>query len=408
MNMNKVFRIFCILVMALIVTNCTRDNENKTSKIILQTPDNSKNKLNKILSGVPTNYKICYGVNVVAADIPKIHDSCHPDVGVFRGFINAATTTDTTSGKLEVLVPSGPKRSIEVYAIAWDPTNTNPYVQNSSFYDSYSVSGVDTGLCPFWDPVSMDYSYIYKIGKLDNVDLVADEQTVNVTVAFPGIANNLKSVKGLTSCLGNGYVPPPVVGNPVFNYNIPKFVPTNISQTFAPNIVDGPLTNFTVNPALPSGVTLNSATGIITVNTISAFDSAIYTISGVHDDGTTFSTIIELGAAHFFTVNDLSNTTDFSNGDGICETASGNGICSLYAAIVEVDSYGPCVSEPCLIDITPGIYNLGGSLIPQVTVASHVIFKGAGPGATIIDGADINRCFWTTPSAGKYEFVDMT
>ncbi|HLF22534.1 MAG TPA: CSLREA domain-containing protein, partial [Burkholderiales bacterium] len=52
-----------------------------------------------------------------------------------------------------------------------------------------------------------------------------------------------------------------------------------------------------------------------------------------------FIVIVGLGQssawAAVFTVNSTVDAVDFKPGDGVCETALGNGVCSLRAAIQE-------------------------------------------------------------------------
>ena len=108
-DMKNAIRILILCFIGFSITNCSRDTENKTSRLVLKTPDHAKNKLTKLLDGAPEGYNICYGVNVTAPDMFGIHDACHPEVGVFAGFTNATSDPNANEGELEVFVPSGPQ-----------------------------------------------------------------------------------------------------------------------------------------------------------------------------------------------------------------------------------------------------------------------------------------------------------
>lgn len=76
----------------------------------------------------------------------------------------------------------------------------------------------------------------------------------------------------------------------------------------------------------------------------------------ITDDDVTCPTTLE--------VNDAGDGTDFNPGDGICETAAGNGMCTLRAAIMEVNALTTCTSS---ITIT---FNIGGSGVQTIQPAS--------------------------------------
>src|SRR5712692_9164441 len=46
----------------------------------------------------------------------------------------------------------------------------------------------------------------------------------------------------------------------------------------------------------------------------------------------------DLATAAQFVVNNTADEEDFSSGDGVCETAPGNGVCTLRAAIEEANA----------------------------------------------------------------------
>ncbi len=95
-------------------------------------------------------------------------------------------------------------------------------------------------------------------------------------------------------------------------------------------------------------------------------------------------------------VNSTDDGTDVNPGDGVCETAPGNGICTLRAAVQE----GNSSVRWKLITIPAGVYelSLGGSgedlaATGDLDLRETVTIRGAGVGATVIDGQDLDRVF---------------
>lgn len=99
-----------------------------------------------------------------------------------------------------------------------------------------------------------------------------------------------------------------------------------------------------------------------------------------------------------FTVNSTADAVDASPGDGSCETSTGNGVCTLRAAIQEANA----LAGADAINVPSGTYTLtiagrGETAGAQgdLNVKSDLTITGAGAGVggTIIDGAGIDRIF---------------
>ncbi len=118
---------------------------------------------------MPADRKICYGVNVVAADIPiEQSGSCHPPLHLKAGFVESGQA-------LFLAVPTGTNRTFELYA---------HIISKSSE-------------CPSWDATFQDaqdnFFQTYLIGKTVGVNLSSAEQTVNIEYEFPGDGASLAS-----------------------------------------------------------------------------------------------------------------------------------------------------------------------------------------------------------------------
>jgi CSLREA domain-containing protein len=101
--------------------------------------------------------------------------------------------------------------------------------------------------------------------------------------------------------------------------------------------------------------------------------------------------LIILAVPHFassatFTVNSTADANDVSPGDGVCETAPGNDVCTLRAAIQESNAVPGF--PPAQINVLSGTYVLMGG---QLEIRSGLFLKGADQKTTFIDGSLTSR-----------------
>jgi hypothetical protein len=87
-----------------------------------------------------------------------------------------------------------------------------------------------------------------------------------------------------------------------------------------------------------------------------------------------------VASADGFEVNRTYDLKDATPGDGKCETAIGNGICTLRAAIEESNENGRWNN----IFLPKGNYRLTRGALPPMT--SSMIIQGEGPDASVIWG----------------------
>ncbi|GEM_PF-1984241 len=83
-----------------------------------------------------------------------------------------------------------------------------------------------------------------------------------------------------------------------------------------------------------------------------------------------------VGCPTSLTVNDLGDAADANTGDGVCETAPGNGVCTLRAAILEANALAACSPLTINFSVT-GVINLA-SFLPSL---NHPNLTINGPGA---------------------------
>jgi hypothetical protein len=98
-----------------------------------------------------------------------------------------------------------------------------------------------------------------------------------------------------------------------------------------------------------------------------------------------------------FTVNSVA--------DGVCETAPGNGICTLRAAVIKANHYPgggvtihlPASAIPYAIQI-PQVVGTYGEADGDFNLNASMVIAGAGASSTIVEGNNIDRLFNITAS----------
>lgn len=106
-------------------------------------------------------------------------------------------------------------------------------------------------------------------------------------------------------------------------------------------------------------------------------------------------------AGSSFTVNSTADATDANPGNGVCETAAGNNICTLRAAIQEANF----LTGTDQIIVPAGTYGLSipgsgenGAATGDLDVTDDAVIVGASQDSTIVDGAGLDRVFHITGS----------
>jgi hypothetical protein len=102
------------------------------------------------------------------------------------------------------------------------------------------------------------------------------------------------------------------------------------------------------------------------------------------------------GGGATFTVNDTADATDAMPGNGVCETAAGNNVCTLRAAVQESNA----LSGMDTIIVPTGTYTLtipgtgeDGAATGDLDIIEIATINGAGSDETIIDGGGLDRVF---------------
>ena len=99
------------------------------------------------------------------------------------------------------------------------------------------------------------------------------------------------------------------------------------------------------------------------------------------------ATATPAGAATY-TVNDAGFAFDSGPGDGVCETAPGNSVCTFPAALLEADAHGGADAI---------VLPAGTFMAAPIRIHDPVIISGAGADRTTIDGGGSDTAIWVDP-----------
>lgn len=163
------------------------------------------------------------------------------------------------------------------------------------------------------------------------------------------------------------------------SYNLGTAYLKSAEAISIPPIITGSISSYSISPALPAGLSLNSTTGYISGTATTPTLSKTYTITGTLASGSTVTYDLTFEVAGFYTVNTTTDAVDAAAGDGVCATAASQ--CSLRAATQEAAAQA--TGTLAYISVPAGTYTLAGS---GVTVSSRVYLTGAGSTSTFISG----------------------
>lgn len=101
----------------------------------------------------------------------------------------------------------------------------------------------------------------------------------------------------------------------------------------------------------------------------------------------TLPCLLATADAATFVVNSPADVPDSTPGDGICETATGNGACTLRAAIMEADALVGADTITLKANVTYLLTRVpSGAGTGTLSITDSVTINGAGPTSSIIDG----------------------
>jgi len=163
---------------------------------------------------------------------------------------------------------------------------------------------------------------------------------------------------------------------PAISYSTPQVYTKGITITsLIPTSTGGTVTNYSVSPALPAGLSMNAATGVITGTPTSVTASAVYAVTATNTGGSTTSSVT-------ITVNDIAPSglsyitpNIYTKGTAITSlspTVSGGSVVSY--------SVSPSLPAGLSLNTTTGV--ISGTPTAVTTTASYTITATNTGGST--------------------------
>jgi predicted outer membrane repeat protein len=365
--MSKIIKWFSVVFLVGASLACTRE-VHESGKALIKLPEksvvyNSSHKaadptgLSEIecfavfVSVPELNLNYCEGTN---AALEMKNFSYHDFYGTF-----------SSGSIIELEVPTGPEREFAVIGFAKD---YGTICSDLKFQDTDNLSS------PFL------------IGSSGLVDLLGGSQEVGITVDL-----NVATTYKMGDCYGpntptggdgnNGGTP--VVDTPTANFSYNTlgdmfYFKDSPITSLLPSISGLSNPTFTVSPALPTGLALNSTTGEISGTPTVAASAIDYTFIVTDSDGTSYSDTRHFGVAIQFIVNVNTDTGDLAS-NGICDDGSGN--CTLRAAINEAQT---TTNDVHIMVGNQNIYLDSQLIMTKASGDLHIV--GSGYNNSILDG----------------------
>lgn len=163
-----------------------------------------------------------------------------------------------------------------------------------------------------------------------------------------------------------------------YSKNLYTLILNEAVNTIIPSLT-GDYSSISISPSLPSGLSIDPSNGTIsgTPTTISTLTT--YTVTINNSSSASYS--IQIRVINGIKVNSTSGGNDANPGDGVCETAASNGICTLQAAIQEVS--GGTSKE---IYLPTGIYTISS----RPVLSNSTTIYGDGVTSSFIDGGNLS------------------
>ena len=224
--------------------------------------------------------------------------------------------------------------------------------------------------------------------------------TAQVSAACGATAGTVRFQVSDGSLTGTGNLQVNVTANaaPTLTYANAS-VNTNGATTV--NTATGPTDNGTINTitlqsqgTYTGTISVNNTSGVVTISNAAPAGAHTITIRAT-DNCSAFTDAtftLTVGCISTLTVNNTGDGADVTPGNGVCETALGNGICTLRAAIQEANALAACTPFTINFSVN-GIINLGTAL----PALNHPNLTLNGPGANLLtvrrNGAGTFRIF---------------
>lgn len=167
---------------------------------------------------------------------------------------------------------------------------------------------------------------------------------------------------------------------------VPIVLPTGSPINDIIPVTTSSFASFSISPALPAGLNLNSQTGVISGSPTAYTPKTNYVVTAVTSLGLNRTASLSFATGAHFLVDSFGVLGDGNLGDQIC--GGGPGQCTLRAALEEAANSFP--NSLTFIEIPAGVISTSGF---EYKITSPVYIKGAGKLLTVVDGAFSSRIF---------------
>jgi hypothetical protein len=207
----------------------------------------------------------------------------------------------------------------------------------------------------------------------------------------------------LTACGRIDFDPAVAVPTVRYDHVFPVYITGYTIPTLVP-VVTGIPDHFEIAPALPPGLAIDPMVGTIDGTPAAVVAPAFYTVTASNARGAA-STTIRLRTADGYVVNDSGDADDATPGDMLCETATGNGLCTLRAAETEVNADGGSKGVVLILAQTIALGRSLSDLVQSLELVgvdtTSVIIDGNGASIVSFGGAvSLTFSYLTAQSSG--------
>lgn len=169
--------LFLFLFFLLVGCERAQKKESSTLKFRIDLASLQTKKLqSQSMVELPSDKKLCFGVNILGEGIETKTDSCQPKLGMTGGFVVSGET-------IELEVPKGRGRQVELYLLILPTDKTCPNVD---------------------DKKSIDPKLLYKVATSNDVDMSKNVTEITMLIDYQGPGTDVATVGGFpASCLSN-------------------------------------------------------------------------------------------------------------------------------------------------------------------------------------------------------------
>ena len=205
----------------------------------------------------------------------------------YQAVVTSGVCSSATSGVVTVTVSPTPSITISQVANVYATATSFNIIYNNAIGtpDAYSISAVGPNALPNFNTIS-------------NYGLIGSPITVAIPASAVGTYNfNLTLANGVLGCSSSALP---------FTLTVAVAPPANLSYTtpnvytvgggsiapLNPSSTGGPITQYTIGPSLPAGLTIDPTTGIISGTPSAVSSQTSYTVTGTNASGTVTATVV--------------------------------------------------------------------------------------------------------------------